>query len=47
MGMLAGGVAHEINTPLSGVLGYVELLIGKIESGRLKGDQDSWDLMLK
>ncbi|MCK5706725.1 MAG: PAS domain S-box protein [Candidatus Aureabacteria bacterium] len=40
MGMLAGGVAHEINTPLSGVLGYVELLINKIESKQINNDFD-------
>ncbi|MBN1522699.1 MAG: PAS domain S-box protein [Candidatus Aureabacteria bacterium] len=44
MGMLAGGVAHEVNTPLSGVLGYVELLISKIESGQLK---DDWTFILE
>jgi len=40
MGILASSVAHEINTPLSGVLGYVELLINKIESRNMLIDED-------
>ena len=44
MGLLAGGVAHEVNTPLSGVLGYVELLIHKLEKGQLR---DDWEFILE
>lgn len=32
IGMLAGGVAHEVNNPLGGVLAFTQLLLRKMES---------------
>lgn len=39
IGRLARGVAHEINNPLQGVLGFVQLLIRNLKSGDLDRDQ--------
>ncbi|MDO8528244.1 MAG: ATP-binding protein [Deltaproteobacteria bacterium] len=33
IGMLAGGVAHEVNNPLGGVLAFTQLLLQKTEKG--------------
>jgi two-component system, cell cycle sensor histidine kinase and response regulator CckA len=33
VGMLAGGVAHDFNNLLTAIIGYSELLLGKIEPG--------------
>jgi two-component system, NtrC family, sensor kinase len=38
LGRLAGGVAHEINTPLGIILGYSQLLIDEIKDDELRGD---------
>ncbi|MDH4100428.1 MAG: ATP-binding protein [Nitrospirota bacterium] len=39
MGTLAAGVAHEINNPLSGIIGYAEGLIRDIEAGRFNNEK--------
>ncbi len=36
IGTLASGVAHEINNPIQGILGYAELLLSRVKEERLK-----------
>jgi len=36
LGRLISGVAHELNNPLTGVIGYSQLLLGRSEDARLK-----------
>ncbi len=38
LGRLAGGVAHEINTPLGIILGYTQLLLEDIKDENLRND---------
>ncbi len=33
IGTLAGGVAHEINNPISGIMNYAELILDKLDEG--------------
>ncbi|MFO1518457.1 MAG: ATP-binding protein [bacterium] len=33
VGLLAGGIAHEINNPLSGILAFAQLALGQTEAG--------------
>jgi len=43
VGQLAGGVAHEINNPLGGILAFAQLM--KRDSGRTEADKESLDLI--
>jgi two-component system NtrC family sensor kinase len=43
VGQLAGGVAHEINNPLGGILAFAQLM--KRDPGRGPADQESLDLI--
>lgn len=38
IGMLAGGVAHEINNPLGGVLAFTQLLLKRVKDAETKED---------
>jgi two-component system NtrC family sensor kinase len=43
VGQLAGGVAHEINNPLGGILAFAQLM--KRDAGRNEADTESLDLI--
>ncbi|QRN94671.1 response regulator [Archangium violaceum] len=43
VGQLAGGVAHEINNPLGGILAFAQLM--KRDEGRTPSDMESLDLI--
>ncbi len=38
IGLLAAGVAHEVNTPLAGISSYTQLLLGDVSDGDPKAD---------
>jgi PAS domain S-box-containing protein len=33
LGLLAGGVAHEINNPINGIMNYAQLIVDRLETG--------------
>ncbi|SFS07819.1 Histidine kinase-, DNA gyrase B-, and HSP90-like ATPase [Granulicella pectinivorans] len=41
LGQLAGGVAHELNNPLTAVLGFAELILQSSEDARVREDADT------
>jgi signal transduction histidine kinase len=41
LGQLAGGVAHELNNPLTAVLGFAELIVQSSEDARVREDADT------
>lgn len=38
LGLLVSGIAHEINNPLTGIIGYTELLDKKVKDNSIKSD---------
>jgi len=43
LGRLASGVAHEINNPLTGIIGYAEMIVKKIQTGTPNADElEKW-----
>ena len=38
IGLLAAGVAHEVNTPLAGISSYTQLLLGEMDEGDPRND---------
>ncbi|MHB8792360.1 MAG: sensor histidine kinase [Thermoleophilia bacterium] len=40
VGQLVSGVAHELNNPLTGVIGYSQLMLRKCESGGIQSQDD-------
>jgi signal transduction histidine kinase len=40
LGMMAGGVAHALNNPLTAVLGFAELIVETAQGDRIKGDAE-------
>ena len=38
LGTLAGGVAHEINNPVNGIMNYAQLIVDRLDEGHPLGD---------
>jgi signal transduction histidine kinase len=41
IGILAGGVAHEINNPINGIMNYAELILDNVQTGSQEADYAS------
>jgi signal transduction histidine kinase len=43
IGLMGAGIAHELNNPLVGIIGYIQLIMMKLKKGTIQdGDYDSF-----